>query len=39
MAETNRDDAKEAAKDIKTKTLHEGRPDVERVVPVLPRKS
>ena len=33
MAETNR----EAAKSAKTKILHEGRPDVERVVPVLPK--
>jgi excinuclease ABC subunit C len=38
LAETQRDAAKEAAKDIKTKILHEGRPDVERVVPVVPRK-
>jgi excinuclease ABC subunit C len=43
MAETQRDAAKEAAKEIKTakgiktKILHEGRPDVERVVPVLPK--
>ena len=38
MAETQRDASKEAAKDIKTKILHEGRPDVERVVPVASRK-
>src|SRR5258708_39974638 len=31
MAETQRD----AAKAAKTKTLHEGRPDVERTVPVV----
>jgi excinuclease ABC subunit C len=37
MAETQRDAAKEAAKGIKTKILHEGRPEVERVVPVLPK--
>lgn len=37
MAETQRDAAKSAAKEIKTKILHEGRPDVERVVPVLPK--
>jgi excinuclease ABC subunit C len=37
MAETQRDAAKEAAKGLKTKILHEGRPDVERVVPVLPK--
>jgi excinuclease ABC subunit C len=34
MAETNR----EAAKAAKTKILHEGRPDVERTVPVIPKK-
>jgi excinuclease ABC subunit C len=33
MAETNR----EAAKSAKTKILHEGRPDVERGVPVVPK--
>jgi excinuclease ABC subunit C len=33
MAETNR----EGAKDAKTRILHEGRPDVERVVPVVPK--
>jgi excinuclease ABC subunit C len=33
MAETQRD----AAKSAKTKILHEGRPDVERVVPVVPK--
>jgi excinuclease ABC subunit C len=38
MAETQRDASKEAAKDIKTKILHEGRPDVERAVPVMPKK-
>ncbi len=38
MAETQRDATKEAAKEIKTKILHEGRPDVERVVPMAPRK-
>jgi excinuclease ABC subunit C len=37
MAETNRDAAKEAAKNMKTKTLHEGRPDVERTVAILPQ--
>jgi excinuclease ABC subunit C len=37
MAETNRDAAKEAAKNIKTKVLHEGRPEVERTVAVLPK--
>jgi hypothetical protein len=34
MAETQRD----AAKAAKTKILHEGRLDVERTIPVLPRK-
>jgi hypothetical protein len=38
MAETQRDATKEAAKGVKTKVLHEGRPDVERAVPVVPRK-
>ena len=33
MAETNR----EAAKSAKTKILHEGRPDVEKTVPVVPK--
>lgn len=33
MAETNR----EAVKAAKTKILHEGRPDVERTVPVVPK--
>ncbi|MCU1247586.1 MAG: excinuclease subunit, partial [Edaphobacter sp.] len=33
MADTNREGAKAA----KTKILHEGRPDVEREVPVLPK--
>jgi excinuclease ABC subunit C len=33
MAETQRD----AAKTAKTKILHEGRPDVERTVPVVPK--
>ncbi|MGD0442686.1 MAG: excinuclease ABC subunit C [Edaphobacter sp.] len=37
MAETNRDAANEAAKNIKTRILHEGRPDVERTIPVLPK--
>jgi excinuclease ABC subunit C len=37
MAETQRDAAKEAAKNIKTKVLHDGRPDLERVVPVVPK--
>ena len=35
MAETQRDRASDAAQEIKTKILHEGRPDVEREVPVI----
>jgi excinuclease ABC subunit C len=35
MADTNREAAKSTAKELKTKILHEGRPDVERVVPVV----
>jgi len=34
MAETQREDAKEA----KVRILHEGRPDVERTVPVVDKK-
>jgi excinuclease ABC subunit C len=34
MAETNREAAKSAAKTQKVKILHQGRPDVERTVPV-----
>lgn len=30
---------REAAKALKTRVLHEGRPDVERVVPVLPKRA
>ena len=37
IAETNREAAPEAAKEIKTRTLHKGRPDVERSVPVIPK--
>jgi excinuclease ABC subunit C len=37
MAETNREAAKSTAKELKTKILHEGRPDVERTVPVVPK--
>ncbi len=37
MADTNREAAKSTAKDLKTKILHEGRPDVERAVPVVPK--
>ncbi|HXC94073.1 MAG TPA: hypothetical protein VNU92_00150 [Edaphobacter sp.] len=37
MAETNRAAAKSTAQELKTKILHEGRPDVERTVPVVPK--
>jgi excinuclease ABC subunit C len=35
MPETQRDQAPGAAQEIKTRMLHEGRPDVERAVPVI----
>ena len=35
LPEVQREGAKKAAKDVKTRILHEGRPDVERVVPVI----
>jgi excinuclease ABC subunit C len=38
MAETDRDAAPAAKAALKTKILHEGRPDVARVVPVLSKK-
>jgi excinuclease UvrABC nuclease subunit len=37
MAATQREAAKETAKGMKTRVLHEGRPDVERTVVVPPR--
>jgi hypothetical protein len=37
MAETQRDAAPAAAEEIKTRILHEGRPDVERAVAVVKR--
>ena len=37
MAETQREAAKSAVKEIKTKILHKGRPDVERTVIVAPK--
>jgi excinuclease ABC subunit C len=37
MAETRREAAPPAAEEIKTRILHEGRPDVERAVPVVKR--
>jgi excinuclease ABC subunit C len=39
MAETDREGAKKIATDLKTRVLHEGRPDVERVVPVIAKHS
>ena len=30
---------REAAKKVRTRILHEGRPDVERTIPVLPKRS
>ncbi|MEO6911737.1 MAG: excinuclease ABC subunit C [Edaphobacter sp.] len=38
MAETEREAAKEAAKGAKVRILHEGRSDVERVVPVVGKR-
>ncbi|WP_260706334.1 excinuclease ABC subunit UvrC [Edaphobacter flagellatus] len=35
IADVDRDAAKKIAKDVKTRVLHEGRPDVQRVVPVI----
>ena len=37
VAGVDREGAKKIAKDVKTRVLHEGRPDVERVVPVIER--
>jgi excinuclease UvrABC nuclease subunit len=37
LPDVQREAAKKAAKDVKTRILHEGRPDVERVVPVVTR--
>jgi hypothetical protein len=37
MAETQRDAAKSSSEEIKTRILHEGRPDVERTIAVVPR--
>jgi excinuclease ABC subunit C len=37
MADTNREAAKATAKELKTRILHEGRPDVERTVSVPPK--
>jgi excinuclease ABC subunit C len=37
LTDVQREQAKKTAKDLKTRILHEGRPDVERVVPVITR--
>ncbi len=37
MAETNREAAQSTAKELKTKILHEGRPDVQRTVYIPPK--
>ena len=37
LPEVQREAAKKSTKNAKTRTLHEGRPDVERVVPVIPK--
>jgi hypothetical protein len=37
LPDVQREAAKAAAKDVKTRILHEGRPDVERTVPVVPK--
>jgi excinuclease ABC subunit C len=37
MAETQREAAKTTSKDLKTRILHEGRPEVERTVPIAPK--
>jgi len=39
MDAVNREAAREKLKTVKTKVIHEGREGVERVVPVLPKKS
>ena len=39
LPDVQRQQAKKAAKDVKTRILHEGRPDVERVVPVITKQT
>jgi hypothetical protein len=39
LPDVQREAGKKAAKDVKTRVLHEGRPDVERVVPVVTKLS
>jgi hypothetical protein len=38
LPEVDREGAKKIAREVKTSVLHEGRPDVERVVPVVGRR-
>jgi hypothetical protein len=38
LPEVDREGAKKIARDVKTRVLHEGRPDVERVVPLVGRQ-
>jgi len=38
MAETEREAAKEVAGEVRTRILHEGRGEVERVVPVVGKR-
>jgi hypothetical protein len=38
MAETGREAAKEVAGEVRTRILHEGRGEVERVVPVVGKR-
>jgi excinuclease UvrABC nuclease subunit len=38
VADVDREGAKKIARDVKTRVLHEGRPDVERVVPVISKQ-
>lgn len=38
LPDVQREAAKKIAKDAKTRVLHEARPDVERVVPIVPRQ-
>jgi excinuclease UvrABC nuclease subunit len=38
VPDVQRDAAKKIAKDVKTRVLHEGRPDVERVVPLVEKQ-
>jgi excinuclease ABC subunit C len=37
LPEVQREAAKKSVRNAKTRILHEGRPDVERAVPVIPK--